>query len=384
MDLPDLISGYLGDETIESAVRLGDEDLICFTPTRVLLYRGEGLIGDESIEVYQTDVERLDVSGGRRKTAFTLEHVDGEEQFSVSQDRSDAVLQGLFGSVLAAAGVLEDGESVRDVYLFSELTVVVTDARLVKHVGAYVWDADFEEFPFNEVTGLDFEEGSVATGIVLSVAGRPQRFKAPSDEATLLRRSLTNALCEFYDVTSPAQLDSLLAGKADRIEDDSSDSSGEIEFDDSISPLVSDSGDEPDATLETGTVEELGESTADTGLGASTAESAGEAGEAESTAGDPGQSTSGPSETTEPGRSAGEAGKTPDSGRSTGEPAESDRSTGAGGEARQAIDPDQIDAMQTRLSKLTTAVKRQNELLREQRETMQTLVEELREREREQ
>jgi len=355
MDLPDLISGYLGDETIEAAVRLGDEDLICFTPTRVLLYRGEGLIGDESIEVFQTDIERLDVSSGRRKTAFKLEHVDDEQQFSVSQDRADEVLQGLFGSVLAAAGVLDDEESVRDVYLFSELTVVVTDARLVKHVGGYVWDADFEEYPFSEVTGLDFEQGSVGTGVVLSVGGRPQRFKAPSDEATLLRRSLTNALCEFYDVTSPAQLDSLLAGKADRIEDDSS--SGEIEFDDSISPLVSDSGDEPDATLETGTVEGLGESDGETGVATPAAEPATET---DSTAGDPAQSASGGSE-----------------------PPESDQSAEEGGGTERAIDPDQIDAMQTRLSKLTTAVKRQNELLREQHETMQTLVEELRERERE-
>jgi hypothetical protein len=271
------------------------------------------------------------------------------------------VLQGLFGSVLAAAGVLEDGESVRDVYLFSELTVVVTDARLVKHVGAYVWDADFEEFPFNEVTGLDFEEGSVATGIVLSVAGRPQRFKAPSDEATLLRRSLTNALCEFYDVTSPAQLDSLLAGKADRIEDDSSDSSGEIEFNDSISPLVSDTGDEPEATLETGTVEGLGESDAETGVATPAAEPTAETGETDSTASDPEQSAS-----------------------ESIEPPESGQSAGDGGGTERTIDPNQIDAMQARLSKLTTAVKRQNELLREQHETMQTLVEELQEREREQ
>ncbi|PSQ63836.1 MAG: hypothetical protein BRD21_01310 [Halobacteriales archaeon SW_8_66_22] len=238
MEIPELIKQRLGDETIESVVSLGDEDLICFTPTRALLYRGEGLIGDESIDVYDSNVERLSVSEGRRKTGFVLAYVDREEKFSVSRDRGDAVMQRLLQSVLRTADVIDPEESVTDVYRFSELTVVITDGRLVKHVGAYVWDGDYEEHPFEDVTGLDFEDGSVATQIVVEVRGRPQRFKAPNDQAKLLERSLTDALSEYYEVGSlPALNDAL----ADNLEEDAVGDqqpvASDIELDDSISPL---------------------------------------------------------------------------------------------------------------------------------------------------
>lgn len=326
MEIPELIKEHLGDETIESAVGLGDEDLVCFTPSRALLYRGEGLIGDESIEVYDSDLERLSVSDGRRKMGFTLSYVDREESFSVSRDRGDAVLQRLLQSILRTQNVIEPEESVEDVYRFSELTVIITDARLVKHVGAYVWDADYEEYPFEEVTGLDFEEGSHATGIVLSVSGRPQRFKAPSDEAKLLRRSLTDALFEFYDVGSLSGLNDAVAENVDEEEtDEVSAVSSDIELDDGINPLVSDS-EEEEATLDTDAVRGIGESR----------------------------------------EAASAAVEEPPDGR---------------GEATGAVDPEEIEAMQTKLSNLTTAVRRQNELLKEQHETIHTLIEELKRRE---
>jgi predicted transcriptional regulator len=329
MELPDLITQRLGEETIESAVSLGDEDLVCFTPTRCLLYRGEGLIGDESIDVYDSDIERLSRSEGRRKTSFALEYVDGSESFSVARDRGDPVLQRLLQSVIRAAGVIDPEESVTDAYRFSELTVIITDARLIKHVGAYVWDDEYEEYLFEEVTGLDFEEGSVATGVVLSVAGRPQRFKAPSDEAKLLRRSLTEALFEYYDVDSLPELNGALAENDDNADEDEGEGetvSATIELDDSISPLVGDE-EEEEATVETDAVRGIGES-----RDAAADETADDAGTADAAAG-------------------------------------------------SAVDPEEIEAMQTRLSNLTTAVKRQNELLKEQHETIHTLIEELQRRE---
>jgi len=321
MEIPDLIEQRLGDETIESAVSLGDEDLVCFTPSRTLLYRGEGLIGDESVEVYDSTLERLNVSEGRRKMRFTLTYVDREESFSVSRDRGGPVLQRLLQSILRTEDVIDPEESVRDVYRFSELTVIVTDARLVKHVGAYVWDADYEEYPFAEVTGLDFEEGSVATGIVLSVAGRPQRFKAPNDEAKLLRRSLTDALSEHYDVDSLSGLNDALAENVDEEATEEEAVPSAIELDDSISPLVDDADDSESADGETvfgeGTGTEAGTPTARDGDAA----------------------------------------------------------------AANAVDREEIEAVQTQLSNLTTAVKRQNELLKDQHETIRTLIDELKRQE---
>ena len=358
MEIPELIKQRLGDETIESAVSLGDEDLICFTPTRALLYRGEGLIGDESIDVYDSNVERLSVSEGRRKTGFVLAYVDREEKFSVSRDRGDAVMQRLLQSVLRTADVIDPEESVTDVYRFSELTVVITDGRLVKHVGAYVWDGDYEEHPFEEVTGLDFEDGSVATQIVVEVRGRPQRFKAPNDQAKLLERSLTDALSEYYEVGSlPALNDSL----ADNLEEDAVEDqqpvASDIELDDSISPLVGDDGDDEEE-LDTDAIRGIGESSADaaaddeddsTGDGADDAE--------DDTA----------AETTE-GTATAKAATEEASERA-------DEAAGSGG-----VDPEDVEAIQTQLTNLTTAVERQNELLKEQHETIRTLIDELQRR----
>jgi len=324
MEIPDLIEQRLGAESVESAVSLGDEDRICFTPSRTLLYRGEGLIGDESVEVFESNVERLTVSDGRRKTSFRLGYVDREESFSVGSDRGEPVVQRLLQSILRTGDVLDDDEAVQDVYRFSELTIVITDRRLVKHVGAYVWDDDYEGFPFGDVTGLEFEEGSVATQIVLSVSGRPHRFKTPNDEAALLKRSLTNALCEYYEVGSLSGLTRVFDEKGSASDTEEESASSDLELDDSISPLVGESDDEPALG---GEIREIGEpapgSGDDQGGGSTEAEA------------------------------------------------------GAGS---AAVDPEAFEAMQSQVSTLTTAVKRQNELLKEQHETIQQLIEELQRR----
>jgi hypothetical protein len=357
MEIPELIKQRLGDETIESAVSLGDEDLICFTPTRALLYRGEGLIGDESIDVYDSNVERLSVSEGRRKTGFVLAYVDREEKFSVSRDRGDAVMQRLLQSVLRTADVIDPEESVTDVYRFSELTVVITDGRLVKHVGAYVWDGDYEEHPFEEVTGLDFEDGSVATQIVVEVRGRPQRFKAPNDQAKLLERSLTDALSEYYEVGSlPALNDAL----ADNLEEDAVEDqqpvASDIELDDSISPLVGDDGDEEEE-LDTDAIRGIGESSADA------------AADDEDDSADDGDGADDAEDDTAAEATEGAA----TAQAATEEASErADEAAGSGG-----VDPEDVEAIQTQLTNLTTAVERQNELLKQQHETIRTLIDEL-------
>jgi len=111
--------------------------------------------------------------------------------------------------------------------------VVVTDSRLVKHVGPAVWESDSETYPFDAVTGLEFEEGDVATQVVLWVDGRAERIKAPSEEAPLLRRTLTRALCAFHDVDSLEQLNERLEADTDDPAPHSS-----IALEEEISPLI--------------------------------------------------------------------------------------------------------------------------------------------------
>jgi hypothetical protein len=242
MEIPHLVSEQLGDESVGATVPLGDEDLVCVTPTRTLVYRAEGLLSDESVSAYPHDVERLDVSEGRRKTKFVFEYVDGTDSFTVPGDRTNAVLTLLVGGVLRAAGVTADGESVSDVFTFSELALAVTSHRLVKQVGTPVWDEDYEQFPYDDVTGLSFEEGSVATQVVLSVDGRPQRVKAPSEKAWKVKEALTEALCAYHDAGSLSELNEELAPEDADAPPESD--AGSFALDEDISPLVGDEGDE--------------------------------------------------------------------------------------------------------------------------------------------
>lgn len=309
MDTPSLLAAELGDDPVAAEVDLGGDDRLVVTPARTLVYRADGLLRDEAVEEFPHDVDRLDVAEGRRKATVTATTVDGEAELTVPTDRLDDVLTPVFGGVLAAAGVTDTDEEVRAVYRFSELTLVVTDRRVVKHVGSALWDGEHESFPFESVTDLDAEEGRVATGIVLTVDGRPQRVKAPSDRADAVRRTLGEALLAYHGV------DSLAALRARTGADD--DDSGESES--------ADDGETP--SEEEGT-----------------------------------------ERTVEP--LLGDDGTSP----SASEDGPADAATEPGDVERPRVDADVLE----RLDRLEAAVERQGERIERQRETIETLVEELR------
>jgi len=301
MDVPDLVQGELGDEELRAGVALGDEDAVCFTPTRALVYRGEGLLSDEKVESYPYDFERLTLSEGRRKTKFTLVYADDKREFGVPGGRAEAVLERLLEGVLRGGGAIDDEERVTGVFRFSELTLVVTEGRLLKQLGSVTWDGDFEAYPFEAVTGLHFEEGSVATAIVLAVDDRPERIKAPSEQAPTVRKTLQEALFAYHDVGSLAEFNAEVATEPDEEDDD------RLSLESGIDPLVSDDAAE----------------TSQRGQQSTTA-------------------TSAPS-----GGSAGDAG-------------------------------DDIAALEQQVADLTAAIERQNERIEAQEQTIQTLIEELR------
>ncbi|WP_123620547.1 hypothetical protein [Halorubrum sp. CSM-61] len=203
MSLPELLAGTVGDEEVVAEVPLGGADRLAVTPTRTLVYRGDGLLSDESVAEYSHDVERIAVSTGRRKAKLTLGYgLDGDETISVPAKRADDVLHPILAGVLSATGVTGPGESVVRTFRFSELTLVVTSDRLVKHVGSAVWDEEFEEFAYDDITDLDFEEGTVATAVVLTHGGRSERFKAPNESARAVRETLVDAVCTYHGVDS--------------------------------------------------------------------------------------------------------------------------------------------------------------------------------------
>ena len=359
MSLPELVRGELGEERPVARVHLGGDDELFVTPTRTLIYRAEGLLSDESVEEHGHDAERVAVSESRRKAKFTLEYgLDGEAAFSVPRDKLDEVLHPVLAGVLSASGITEPGETVERTFRFSELTLVVTSARLVKHVGAAVWDDDYEEFAYDDVTDLDFEEGSVATTLVLTVDGRQERFKAPSDRARELEETVTDALCAHYDAASLEEFRALAATEdGDGEAADAAAAVDRTDFGSGPDPL---SADPDDVDTEAGTREDPladGADTADDGA----------VGEAGATGG---------------GASGTTTGSRPEGGA---EAAAVDAGTGAGAEAEddgfddsgfQPAEP--TDDVAAEVAALREAVDRQGERLERQTELIEQLIEELR------
>ncbi len=237
MDLPEAVRSVVGDESVAARVSLGGEDLLLVTPTGTVVYRAEGLLSDESVNEYGHDVERIAVKSKRRKAKIRLDYgTGGEQSFSLPTSRVDDALHPILAGVLNAAGVTDPGETVKRTFRFSELTVVVTSARLVKHVGGAVWDAGHEEFHYDDVTDLRFEEGSHGTAVVLRLGDRQERFKAPNDSAGELREALVATLLDHVGH------DSLEAFRAARDEggEGGEGESGEGMAVEGLSPLGSD------------------------------------------------------------------------------------------------------------------------------------------------
>lgn len=338
MEVPDLLTHRLDGEP-RATVALEGEDIAVVTRDRTFIYREEGLLSDASVEVYSNSIERLSISQGRRKTTFQLGYIDDSRQFAVTNSRAEVMLEKLFGGILASTGVLDDSERIRGVYLFSDLTVVVTDGQLLKHIGEVVWETDAETYPFDAVTGLDFEEGNVATQVVLWVAGRAERIKAPSEDAPLLQRTLTQALCEYHGVDSLEQLNEI-----SRTEPEDA-SSSSIALEDGISPLIE--------TPDDGPTDDAGEDTA----GAVTDDDWLK----------PDDRRSSDDTRSAGARQAGD--RSPDSAAGT--------TTGVGATATtgdRSGDPD-IEELEQRIAELTRAVDRQNELLERQARQLAALTE---------
>jgi len=238
MSLPEIVQATLDGESVAARVGLGGDDLLLVTPTRTLVYRAEGLLSDETVEEYPHDAEHVGVSEGRRKAKVTLDYgLDGERTFSVPTKQLDQVLHPVLAGVFNARGITNSGESVKKTFRFSELTIVITSARLVRHIGAAIWDEEYEEYHFDDVTDLDFEEGSVATSVVLTVDGRQERFKTPNDQARAVREALVSAVCAYHGVDDVDELRAATARGTETDQSEEVDDEDEMSFGDGPAPL---------------------------------------------------------------------------------------------------------------------------------------------------
>ena len=201
-ELPARLRSVVGDDPVIETVDIGGGDALVVTAAATHLYRSEGLLSDESVESFPHDVQRLTAEAGRRKDTIELESIDGERSFTVPSPVANDIVEAMLEGVLRTTGVVDGDETVAAQFRFSDLTLVVTDAKLFKHVGPSVWNEDFEMFDYDSITGLDFEEGSVATQVVVEAQGRQHRVKVPNDRAGEVRRTVQSAVFEYHGVSS--------------------------------------------------------------------------------------------------------------------------------------------------------------------------------------
>lgn len=206
MILPDVVRTALDGEPVCDRLALGGEDELFVTPTRLVQYRAEGLFSDESVEEFPYGAERVSTSKGRRTTEISLAYADDDRSLSVPADRFEAVLGPLLAGVLSASGVTADEEETIEAFRFDELTVVVTDRRVVEHVGTDVWDGEYEELRLEDVVGLEVERGRVATEVVIPTGDRPKRLKIRNDRARPFEACVRTAIREYHGVDSVAEL----------------------------------------------------------------------------------------------------------------------------------------------------------------------------------
>ncbi|MFC4437893.1 MULTISPECIES: DUF7115 domain-containing protein [Natrialbaceae] len=352
MTVPGLVQSALDGEEIVTRISIGGDDEIFVTPSSSIVYRAEGLLSTRRIKQFSHDADRITLSEGRRKTSFTLEYsLDDPAEFTIPAGKTEEVLRPILAGVLNGNGITSPDETVVKVYRFSELTLILTSDRLVKHIGEAVWDEDYAEYRFDDVTNLSFEDGSVATQIVLTVDGRPQRIKAPNDAADDIRERLQRALFAYHDVESLAELNAILGEEQ---EDDGDD--GTVDFGDGVDPLDANPP-EPD---------EGGEATASAAGQSRAADQIDD----ESGGTDPRSNRSEAESTTLESRRlmddlADES--APDAAQPSGE---------AGGATDASSDPS--PEVLERLETLEAAVERQNEHLEKQQQTIEQLITELR------
>lgn len=245
MDVPALVQSSLGDEDVAAHVSLKGEDALFVTPTRTLLYTAEGLLSDESVSEFPHDAEGVDVSEGRRKAKVTLDYgLDGEESFSLPSGSLDDALHPILAGVLNAADVTDPGETVKRTYRFSELTLVVTSDRVVKHIGSAVWGPEYEEIAFATVTGLSTEDGNVSSQLVLETTERTERIKAPNEQFRAVREAVEDAVFAYHGVDSAAEL-ATVGGS-----DDAGGGSGAVSFGGGVDPIDTSGVGEDDETAE--------------------------------------------------------------------------------------------------------------------------------------
>lgn len=253
MDVPTLVSETLGDEDVAAHVPLKGDDGLYVTPTRTIRYAAEGLLSDESVTEFPHDAERITITERRRKATIELDYgTDGSKEFTVPLGELERAIHPVLAGVLNANAVTDPGETVIRTFRFSELTVVVTSDRLVKHIGSAIWDDEFEEIHYDEVMDIDVEEGNVSSQFVLKTDGRTERIKAPNESFRSVREAIEDAILAYHGVDSVEEFQALLGEDTEAEPDEEP---ADVSFESEVDPVGSVSADAGESDTDSSTTE---------------------------------------------------------------------------------------------------------------------------------
>lgn len=202
MSLPGGVSVLVDEDDIVDRVALDDHRTLFVTPSKVITFRERSLLTEESVEVYPTEVEQLLLDEGKRQATVTFEYADGSSrELQLPTDTMAAGLKALLASVIRAMDIVQGDEVIIDLHRFKELTLVVTDSRLLKHVGWALWATAYDAIDYATITSIETEEGQVSTGVNIGTTDGNEWLKVPQSVADRFVSRFERAVCEFHGVT---------------------------------------------------------------------------------------------------------------------------------------------------------------------------------------
>lgn len=203
MSLPGAVSMVIDEEHLIDRVSLDEHRTLFVTPDTAVAHRERSLLTEESVDTYPTDARELGLEEGKRQSTVTFVYDDGERKaLELPTETRASALKALLASTIKATGTVAADESIIELYRFKELTVIVTDRRLLKHVGRALWADSFDVIEYEAVRDIRIEAGQVSTGINIDLIDGSDRLKVPHDTADDLVDRLETAVCEYHDVAA--------------------------------------------------------------------------------------------------------------------------------------------------------------------------------------
>ena len=190
------------DELINQ-IELDDHRTLFVAPSRIIVYRESSLLAEESVDTYSTDVERLLLDEGKKQVTVTFEYADEDDhELQLPPETMANALKALLASVVRTNGVVDEDESIRELFRFNEMTVILTDRRVIQHLGTSLWADAHNSIEYEDIRDIRTEEGTISTGVIIETTESAERLKIPQDAADRFVELLDQSVCEFHDVAS--------------------------------------------------------------------------------------------------------------------------------------------------------------------------------------